>query len=308
MIATAHTYDRDDLALLLAPRQAEIMRLFWSHGPATVRQVRQWLASDDDIPAYTTIATICVRLVEKGLLQQRMEDAGCQDRQAYIYTPLTTEADFVRDAVTQQLDGLLAQYPDLVAQYIQRAGAGAPGECAGDRATENNVAYQAKHDGIEMRNSKLKTQNSELAERAEAAERQAAAWEAEARRAQQVEQSSTARLEQAEARAIQWEAAAHRATAQALLAEEDASVAMRRAALQGYGAARSAPEHYDFAGVCRVCNEPIPDVPARRRDGLRVCAGEMCQREACRRDHAAKQRDLRARRRMEREDKRALAR
>jgi predicted transcriptional regulator len=310
-----HTYDRDDLALLLAPRQAEVMRLFWSHGPATVREIRQRLASDD-IPAYTTVATICVRLAERGLLQQRMEEAGCDNRQAYVYTPSISEADFVRMAVEQQLDGLLAHYPDLVCAYVtprvQRAGAGGPGGGMDDRAPESNVECQGDHDRIEMRNSKLETQNSELVaaltKRAEVAERQAAAWEGEARRAQQGEQIATARLERAEARAMQWEAAAHRATAQAQAAEEDASVVIRRVELQQHGATRSASEHYDPAGVCRVCNAPVADAPARRRDGLRVCAGEACQQEAQRRDHAAKQRGLRARRRIEREHERALAR
>jgi hypothetical protein len=120
-----------------------------------------------------------------------------------------------------------------------------------------------------------------------------AAWEVEARRAKQLEQIATVRLEQAEARAAQWEAAALRAMAQALLAEEEANAIVRQAALQGH-AARSAPKHYDAAGVCRVCNAPVADAPARRRDGLRVCAGDACEQEACRRDHAAKRRGLRA--------------
>jgi hypothetical protein len=245
-----------------------------------------------------------------------MEESVQTERQAYVYTPLTSEADFVRMAVEQQLDHLLAHYPDLVCAYVsprvRRADAGGSASCMGDRAPESNVVYQGEHDGIEMANSELKTQNAELVaaltERAEVAERQAAAWEGEAQRAKQGEQIATARLERAEARAMEWEAAAHRATAQAQAAEEDASVVIRRAALQEYGATRSAPEYYDPAGVCRVCNAPVADAPARRRDGLRVCAEEACQQEACRRDHAAKQRQLRARRRMERERERALAR
>jgi hypothetical protein len=124
-----------------------------------------------------------------------------------------------------------------------------------------------------------------------------AAWEAEARRAKQLEQIATVRLEQAEARAAQWEAAALRAMAQALLAEEEANAIVRQAALQGH-AARSAPKHYDAAGVC---NAPVVDAPARRRDGLRVCAGDACEQEACRRDHAAKRRGLRTRRHIGRE-------
>ena len=70
-----------------------------------------------------------------------------------------------------------------------------------------------------------------LIERTEIVERQAATWEAQARRAQHQARTITARLEQAEARAAQWEATAHRATDQALAAEEDANAIIRRGAL-----------------------------------------------------------------------------
>ena len=33
---TTHLESAQDLALLLGPREADIMRLFWTHGPATV--------------------------------------------------------------------------------------------------------------------------------------------------------------------------------------------------------------------------------------------------------------------------------
>lgn len=84
------------------------MRLFWDRGPATVRQLQCWL-KDSDL-AYTTIATLCTRLVEKGLLRQQVGVSDQPDRRAaaYVYTPLIAEADFVRAAVAQQLDGLLA--------------------------------------------------------------------------------------------------------------------------------------------------------------------------------------------------------
>jgi len=312
-----HADARDGLTLLLGPRQADMMRLFWTHGPATVRQIHQQLAKDADL-AYTTVATLCVRMAEKGLLRQRVEETP--DRPArravvYVYTPRIAEADFVRAAVAQQLDRLLAHYPGLVcmhvAQHATRNGTGGSGEDLGDHATENNVGYQDEHDRTELRNTKLRTQNSELAaalrERAAAAERQAATWEAQARRAQHQAKLATARYEKAKARAVEWEATARRATAQALAAEEDAGAIIRRVALQQHAAARSAPEHYDPAGVCRVCNAPVPDALARRRDGLRVCAEETCQQEARRRDRAAKQRQQRVRWRQRREHEGTLA-
>ena len=149
-----HADTRDGLTLLLGPRQADIMRLFWAHGPATVRQVHQQLAKDADL-AYTTVATLCVRMAEKGLLlQQRLEVLDQRGRHvmSYVYTPLITEAEFVRAAVTQQLDRLLAYYPDLVysyvAQHVQRAGAGGSDEDANDHAnverSQANLAPPAR--------------------------------------------------------------------------------------------------------------------------------------------------------------------
>jgi hypothetical protein len=39
MTTPADSDVRDGLTLLLGPRQADMMRLFWTHGPATVRQL-----------------------------------------------------------------------------------------------------------------------------------------------------------------------------------------------------------------------------------------------------------------------------
>ena len=79
----------DALTLLLGPRQAEIMRLIWDHGSATLREVQQWLARDSNI-AYTTIATLCARLVNKGLLHQQVGVPERHDRPvvAHVYMPL----------------------------------------------------------------------------------------------------------------------------------------------------------------------------------------------------------------------------
>ena len=56
----------DGLTLLLGPRQADVMRVFWSHGPATGRELHARLGAAHGL-AYTTLATICVRLADKGI-------------------------------------------------------------------------------------------------------------------------------------------------------------------------------------------------------------------------------------------------
>jgi Penicillinase repressor len=45
---------RDGLTPLLGPRQADVMRLLWAHGPVTVRQLLTWLTADRPL-TYQTI-------------------------------------------------------------------------------------------------------------------------------------------------------------------------------------------------------------------------------------------------------------
>jgi predicted transcriptional regulator len=71
-----------DLALLLGPREADIMRRLWSGGPATVREIHSHLTTDPPL-AYTTIMTTCVRLWEKGLLERRSITKADQRKYAW---------------------------------------------------------------------------------------------------------------------------------------------------------------------------------------------------------------------------------
>src|SRR4051794_31050355 len=73
---------------LVGPRQMDILRLLWQHGPATVRELRDRLVTDPPL-SYTTILTICVRLAEKGLAERQRAEPSDESRSAnaYIYTP-----------------------------------------------------------------------------------------------------------------------------------------------------------------------------------------------------------------------------
>src|SRR5690242_14715173 len=77
----------------IGPREIQILRLLWQHGPATVRE----LHSRPDLRhlAYTTVMSICVRLAEKGMLDRQRADPSDEARSAnaYIYTPRFSEAE-----------------------------------------------------------------------------------------------------------------------------------------------------------------------------------------------------------------------
>jgi predicted transcriptional regulator len=94
--------------------------------------------------AYSTIATLCGRLVEKGLLRQRAGESDRRDRRtvSYVYTPRISEDEFVRTAVTQQLDRLLAHYPELVcASVTQHGQQGRPSGSREDTDDRANMGF-----------------------------------------------------------------------------------------------------------------------------------------------------------------------
>lgn len=255
----------DLLALMLGPRQADILRLLWARGPSTVAEIHKPMRDANGL-AYTTVMTLCVRLFEKGVLERTLvEPRSLPGRaNAYVYAPRVAEEEFVRSTVEQQLDTLLASYPALVRGYVARYAEAAPQPACDRPAIEPLLAYLgALHDsqGHPTNDRALDTITA-LLERAEAAERQAAAWADKARRA-----------------------------------EVHAAIAERRLALK-QPEEQGAPvqnDQNDPAGVCRVCGDPAPPARASRKDGLRVCANPACRAEARRRDNAAKAR--RARRR-----------
>lgn len=81
------------------PTDAElgILRVLWSKGPCTVRQVHDVLASGREL-AYTTVLKLLQIMTDKGLTTR--ESLGLQ----HVYTPRRTEQDTQRQLVKDLLD------------------------------------------------------------------------------------------------------------------------------------------------------------------------------------------------------------
>lgn len=69
---------------LITERQADVMRILWNEGSATVREAKEQMA--DDL-AYTSVLAIFQTLYERGHV--RYEHEG----KAYRYFPLTSRED-----------------------------------------------------------------------------------------------------------------------------------------------------------------------------------------------------------------------
>ncbi len=75
--------------------QLEILEVLWTHGPATVAQVRAQLKSRRRL-AYSTVATILSRMERKGLLYH--EKSG----RAFVYGTAVTQAE-VQQTILSEL-------------------------------------------------------------------------------------------------------------------------------------------------------------------------------------------------------------
>jgi len=273
----SHLESKRDLASFLGPRQADVMRLLWTRGPATVRQLLIWLIADPPI-SYQNIMTICVRLTEKGLLERRLAtspDESARYGQAYVYALRISEDEFMRAAARQQCAGSTIR----------------PLETGGDQArVEQVLAYlRTMHGENDQRIDDVVLQTiTGLLERAETAERTATTWEARAHHAELQMQAAERRALAAKRRA---EKAERRL--ETLLQQMNRPPKPERKQRAPLGIII---EHRDPAGICRVCGQPAPPASAARRDDLRVCVAEACRKDAQRRDNLAKQHRYIARR------------
>jgi BlaI family transcriptional regulator, penicillinase repressor len=71
----------------LTERELEVMHVFWQEGERTVADVRDLLAAGGRDLAYTTVATLVRILLDKGFLEQTIDD------RPYRYQPARTFDD-----------------------------------------------------------------------------------------------------------------------------------------------------------------------------------------------------------------------
>lgn len=97
--------------------ELRIMKVLWSLGSGTVRQVLDDLpAEGDEPPAYTTIMTMMKQLAEKGALHVDKE------RQPFVYSPAVRRDQVMASRVTQFLQTVFdGQAEDLVLHLAEQA-------------------------------------------------------------------------------------------------------------------------------------------------------------------------------------------
>ncbi len=83
-------------------REFAVLKLVWEHGPLTVRQIREHLTTDEEIP-YTSVLTLLQLMEPKGFLRHKRE--GKTYRYSARKTRQTMTRTLLRDFIARFFDG-----------------------------------------------------------------------------------------------------------------------------------------------------------------------------------------------------------
>ena len=89
---------------MLGPLEREVIASVKRRGAATTREVMDELHARGSLVAYTTVATILMRLHRKGLVERRREPFKGADRFVYAYK------DIESDYIDNLLEGLVSAF------------------------------------------------------------------------------------------------------------------------------------------------------------------------------------------------------
>lgn len=86
------------------PRELEILKALWEHGPSGVREVYQILAEaqEEDL-AYNTVQTLLRIMEDKGLVKHHVEG------RAFIYSPIYSREQSVSGFVERVFNGAASE-------------------------------------------------------------------------------------------------------------------------------------------------------------------------------------------------------
>jgi predicted transcriptional regulator len=102
------------LGKVLGSLELEVMDFMWQTGQATVQQVTEAISRRGH-KAYTTIMTVMVHLVGKGLLKRTKEG------KRYRYQVAVDRQEFLKETAKSRLQALVSDFGDIaIAQFLEQ--------------------------------------------------------------------------------------------------------------------------------------------------------------------------------------------
>jgi predicted transcriptional regulator len=85
------------------PRELEILKILWSQGPSSVREVHRQLLADDPELAYNTVQTMLRIMEGKGLVDHKLEG------RTFIYSACFSRDESTKRFLERVFDGAASQ-------------------------------------------------------------------------------------------------------------------------------------------------------------------------------------------------------
>ena len=93
------------------PLEAKIMDILWNDMDMTIKEVQQVL-DQEKLTNFNTVMTVMNRLVEKGILQKRVEG------RASVYKPVLSRGEFLNTQSKEMTNELMDEFGNVVVSHM----------------------------------------------------------------------------------------------------------------------------------------------------------------------------------------------
>jgi predicted transcriptional regulator len=104
-------YDKVGLDRFFGPLEAKIMDILWIGKEKSIKEVQQWIEKERAIN-FNTVMTVMNRLVEKNILEKRIEG------RTSLYKPIKTKVEFIDEQSKKITENLLDEFGDMVVTHM----------------------------------------------------------------------------------------------------------------------------------------------------------------------------------------------
>jgi predicted transcriptional regulator len=104
-------YDQVGLNRFFGPLEAKIMEILWNGNEMSIKEVQQTIEKEKEIN-FNTVMTVMNRLVEKNILQKRLEG------RTSFYKPIKTKEEFIDEQSRKLTENLLDEFGGVVVNHM----------------------------------------------------------------------------------------------------------------------------------------------------------------------------------------------
>ncbi|WP_391207319.1 BlaI/MecI/CopY family transcriptional regulator [Psychrobacillus sp. L4] len=111
MLIRKFKINESGLNRFFGPLEAKILDILWNDVEMTIKNVQQVL-DQEKLTNFNTVMTVMNRLVEKGILQKRVEG------RSFLYQPIQTRVEFLHTQSKEMTNELMDEFGNVVVSHM----------------------------------------------------------------------------------------------------------------------------------------------------------------------------------------------